>query len=84
MLLQSPAQFSRVFLFLAHTCLLVQTKVFRQKLAKPLSEEDHHLLDRVKANFLELMEDPPMLENTVILAPLIDHVFGKLYNVEAA
>lgn len=41
----------------------------------PLSKEDHHLLDRVKANFLELMEDPPMLENTVkmvILAPLLD------------
>ena len=41
----------------------------------PLSEEDRHLLDRVKANFLELMEDPPMLENTVkmvVLAPLLD------------
>ncbi|MFN5729169.1 MAG: type I restriction endonuclease [Pseudanabaena sp.] len=41
----------------------------------PLSEEDHHLLDRVKANFLELMEDPPMLENMVkmvVLAPLLD------------
>ena len=41
----------------------------------PLSEEDHHLLDRVKANFLELMEDPPMLENTVkmvVLAPFLD------------
>jgi len=41
----------------------------------PLSEEDQHLLDRVKANFLELMEDPPMLENTVkmvVLAPLLD------------
>lgn len=41
----------------------------------PLSEEDHHLLDRVKANFLELMEDPPMLENTVkmvVLVPLLD------------
>ena len=41
----------------------------------PLSEEDHHLLDRVKANFLELMEDPPMLENTVkmvVLEPLLD------------
>jgi len=40
-----------------------------------LSEDDHHLLDRVKANFLELMEDPPMLENTVkmeVLAPLLD------------
>ncbi len=41
----------------------------------PLSEEDRHLLNRVKANFLELMEDPPMLENTVkmvVLAPLLD------------
>ena len=41
----------------------------------PLRDEDHHLLDRVKANFLELMEDPPMLENTVkmvVLAPLLD------------
>ncbi len=41
----------------------------------PLNEEDQHLLDRVKANFLALMEDPPMLENTVkmvVLAPLLD------------
>ena len=40
-----------------------------------LSKEDRHLLDRVKTNFLELMEDPPMLENTVkmvVLAPLLD------------
>ena len=40
-----------------------------------LSKEDRHLLDRVKANFLALMEDPPMLENTVkmvVLAPLLD------------
>jgi len=40
-----------------------------------LSKEDRHLLDRVKDNFLELMEDPPMLENTVkmvVLAPLLD------------
>jgi len=40
-----------------------------------LNEEEQHLLDRVKANFLELMEDPPMLENTVkivVLAPLLD------------
>ena len=40
-----------------------------------LSEEDKRLLDRVKANFLELMEDPPMLENTVkmvVLAPFLD------------
>lgn len=41
----------------------------------PLSEEERHLLDRVKGSFLELMEDPPMLENTVkmvVLAPLLD------------
>jgi len=40
-----------------------------------LSNEDQRLLDRVKANFLELMEEPPMLENTVkmvVLAPLLD------------
>ena len=40
-----------------------------------LKEEEQHLLDRVKANFLELMDDPPMLENTVkmvVLAPLLD------------
>ncbi|MFB2878406.1 type I restriction endonuclease [Floridanema aerugineum] len=41
----------------------------------PLSEVEQHLLDRVKANFVELMEDPPMLENSVkmvVLAPLLD------------
>jgi len=41
----------------------------------PISEEERHLLDRVKANFQELMEEPPMLENTVkmvVLAPLLD------------
>lgn len=40
-----------------------------------LNEEERHLLDRVKANFLELMEDPPLLENTVkmvVIAPLLD------------
>ncbi|AFZ56737.1 restriction endonuclease subunit R [Anabaena cylindrica FACHB-243] len=40
-----------------------------------LNGEEQHLLDRVKANFLELMDDPPMLENTVkmvVLAPLLD------------
>ena len=40
-----------------------------------LSEEERHLLDRVKANFQELMEEPPMLENTVkmvVLEPLLD------------
>jgi hypothetical protein len=41
----------------------------------PLTDLERQLLDRVKANFLELMEDPPMLENTVkmvVLAPLLD------------
>ncbi len=40
-----------------------------------LSEEEQNLLDRVKGNFMELMEDPPILENTVkmvVLAPLLD------------
>jgi predicted type IV restriction endonuclease len=40
-----------------------------------LSHTEHVLLDRVKANFSELMEDPPMLENSVklvVLAPLLD------------
>jgi hypothetical protein len=43
--------------------------------AMTLSNEDQRLLDRIKANFLELMEEPPMLENTVkmvVLAPLLD------------
>ncbi|HBB35661.1 MAG TPA: restriction endonuclease subunit R [Cyanobacteria bacterium UBA8803] len=46
-----------------------------------LSEAERHLLDRVKANFLELMEDPPMLENSVkmvVLAPLLD--LGGFYH----
>jgi predicted type IV restriction endonuclease len=41
----------------------------------PLSEIEQQTLERVKANFLALMEDPPMLENTVkmvVLAPLLD------------
>jgi predicted type IV restriction endonuclease len=41
----------------------------------PLSAAEQTLLDRVKANFVELMEDPPMLENSVkmvVLAPLLD------------
>lgn len=40
-----------------------------------LSTTDKHLLDRVRANFVGLMEDPPMLENSVkmvVLAPLLD------------
>ncbi|MCT7961002.1 restriction endonuclease subunit R [Laspinema sp. D1] len=41
----------------------------------PLSDIEQQTLERVKANFLALMEDPPMLENTVkmvVLAPLLD------------
>ena len=40
-----------------------------------LSAAEQQQLDRVKANFVELMEDPPMLENSVkmvVLAPLLD------------
>lgn len=40
-----------------------------------LSQTEQNLLDRLKANFGELMEDPPMLENSVkmvVLAPLLD------------
>ena len=39
-----------------------------------LSVEEQYLLDRVQANFEELMADPPMLENSVkmvVLAPLL-------------
>jgi hypothetical protein len=31
LLLQAPAQFSRVFWFLSHTCPLVQTKVYKSR-----------------------------------------------------
>ncbi|MGK7926462.1 MAG: type I restriction endonuclease [Spirulina sp.] len=40
-----------------------------------LSDRDRESLDRVKANFADLMEDPPMLENSVkmvVLSPLLD------------
>lgn len=40
-----------------------------------LTLEEQQTLDRVKQNFESLMEDPPMLENTVkmvILSPLLD------------
>ncbi|MEL6383306.1 MAG: type I restriction enzyme HsdR N-terminal domain-containing protein [Cyanobacteria bacterium J06626_18] len=40
-----------------------------------LSAAEQQQLDRVKANFTELMEDPPMLGNSVkmvVLAPLLD------------
>lgn len=64
------------------TFFLEWTEKFNRLAVKPaealdiaLSNEDQRLLDRVKANFLELMEEPPMLENTVkmvVLAPLLD------------
>jgi hypothetical protein len=52
-----------------------------------LSEEERHLLDRVKANFQELMEEPPMLENTVkmvVLEPLLDlaGLYHKPFRIE--
>jgi len=40
-----------------------------------LTEMERSYLDRVKLNFLDLLEDPPALENTVkmvVLAPLLD------------
>jgi hypothetical protein len=40
-----------------------------------LTSEEQQMLDRVKQNFESLMEDPPMLENTVkmvVLSPLLD------------
>ncbi|WP_404784844.1 type I restriction endonuclease [Altericista sp. CCNU0014] len=52
-----------------------------------LSEAEQQLLDRVRANFMELMEDPPMLENSVkmvVLAPLLDLAgfYRKPFRVE--
>jgi hypothetical protein len=40
-----------------------------------LTAMEYQILDRVKDNFLALIEDPPLLENTVkmvVLAPLLD------------
>ncbi|MEM9816394.1 MAG: type I restriction endonuclease [Cyanobacteria bacterium P01_D01_bin.6] len=40
-----------------------------------LSQHEQQLLDRVKANFLALAEEPPLLENSVkmvVLSPLLD------------
>jgi predicted type IV restriction endonuclease len=52
-----------------------------------LSEAEQQLLDRVKVNFVELMEDPPMLENSVkmvVLAPLLDlaNFYHKPFRIE--
>ncbi|MEO1146362.1 MAG: type I restriction endonuclease [Cyanobacteria bacterium J06638_22] len=41
----------------------------------PLSDIEQRSLDRVKHNYLDLLEDPPILENSVkmvVLAPLLD------------
>ncbi|MEA5420504.1 type I restriction enzyme HsdR N-terminal domain-containing protein [Spirulina sp. CCNP1310] len=46
-----------------------------QQNTPPLSDLEQQSLDRVKLNFLDLLEDPPVLENSVklvILAPLLD------------
>ena len=43
--------------------------------ATPCSEIEQTYLDRVQANFLDLLEEPPSLENSVkmvVLAPLLD------------
>lgn len=53
----------------------VPNSTFELKEFDPLKDEDRRLLDRVKTNFLELIDEPPILENTVkmvILAPLLD------------
>jgi hypothetical protein len=52
-----------------------------------LSAIEQQFLDRVKANFLGLMEDPPMLENSVkmvVLAPLLDlaSFYHKPFRIE--
>lgn len=52
-----------------------------------LSETEQYSLDRVKTNFWELMEDPPMLENSVklvVLAPLLDLAgfYHKAFQIE--
>lgn len=42
---------------------------------EPISESDQRALDRVKGNYLDLLEDPPVLENSVkmvVLGPLLD------------
>ncbi|MGF1513791.1 MAG: type I restriction endonuclease [Elainellaceae cyanobacterium] len=46
-----------------------------------LTDEDRQRLDRIKAGFLNLLEHPPMLENTVkmvVLSPLLDLVDAYL------
>lgn len=54
---------------------------------QPLTPDEKQSLDRVKSNFLGLMEDPPMLENSVkmvVLAPLLDLAgfYHKPYRIE--
>lgn len=46
-----------------------------EQASQPLAEIEKIALDRVKTNFLDLLEDPPLLENSVkmvVLAPLLD------------
>lgn len=46
-----------------------------RELSDAPNEVEKTFLDRVESNFLELMEEPPMLENSVkmvVLAPLLD------------
>lgn len=52
-----------------------------------LIEAEQQLLDRVKANFVELMEDPPMLENSVkmvvlALLPDLAGFYHKPFRIE--
>jgi hypothetical protein len=57
---------------------LVENKQFFQEWQDELpeiTEEEKHRLDRVKASYSNLLEDPPLLENTVkmvVLSPLLD------------
>jgi Type I restriction enzyme R protein N terminus (HSDR_N) len=53
-----------------------------------LTEAEQHFLDRVKVNFTALIEDPPMLENSVkmvVLAPLLDLAgfYRKPFRIES-
>jgi hypothetical protein len=53
-----------------------------------LTDAEQHFLDRVKVNFTALIEDPPMLENSVkmvVLAPLLDLAgfYRKPFRIES-
>jgi hypothetical protein len=45
-----------------------------------LGKAEQEFLDRVKANFAELMEDPPMLENSVKMAEYANSRLFSLVN----